>query len=126
MLIMTRSTVACMILLAGAFAGTAHAFRVIEEVENSVELALGEITLPSDATGRVRYRPCATCPAATHSVSEETIYRLNGRVLPLVEFLAEVEDIRRRPSIEARAVVFVYFDLNTRDVNRVTVRVSGG
>jgi hypothetical protein len=124
MLIMTRSIVTFVILLAGMVAGTAHAFRVIEEVENSVELALGEVTLPRDPTGTVQYRPCATCSTVTHAVSQGTTYRLNGRALPLAEFLVEVEDIRRRPSVEARAVAFVYFDLNTKDVNRVTIRVS--
>jgi hypothetical protein len=124
MLIMTRSSVALVLLLTGVFAGPAHAFRVIEEVENSVELALGEITLPSDPSGRIQYRACATCSAVTHTVSDGTRYLLNGRALPLAEFLAEIEDIRRRPSVEARAVAFVYFDLNTKDVNRVAVRVS--
>lgn len=122
---MSRPIVVLLAVLALAFAASAHAFRVIEKVEGSVELALRELTLPAAGRGAVQYRPCATCPLKTQTVTAKTEYYLNGRDLPLAEFLAAVEEIRQRPG-EARAVAFVYYDLNTEDVNRVRVHAAGG
>lgn len=123
---MSRSLFVPLALLALSCAAPAHAFRVIEKVEGSAELALRELTLPAGGRAAVLYRPCATCPLKTHSVTAKTTYYLNGRVLPLAEFLAAIEEIRQRPADEARAVAFVYYDLNTEDVNRVRVHAGGG
>ena len=123
---MSRSIVALLALLALAFAASAHAFRLIEKVEGSVELALRELTLPTGGRAAVSYRPCATCPLKTHSVTAKTTYYLNGRAVTLADLVAAIDDIGRRPAEEARAVAFVYYDLNTEDVNRVRVHAGGG
>lgn len=122
---MSRQVAILLIALAGASQASAQALRVIEKVESSVELALGEVTLPAAGRRALLYRPCATCPLETHSVTEKTTYHFNDRVLPLAEFLAAVEEVRQRPADEARAVAFVYYDLNTEDVNRVRVHAGG-
>lgn len=122
---MSRQVAVLLIALAGASQASAQALRVIEKVESSVELALGEVTLPAAGRRALLYRPCATCPLETHSVTEKTTYHFNDRVLPLAEFLAAVEEVRQRPADEARAVAFVYYDLNTEDVNRVRVHAGG-
>ncbi len=122
---MSRSIAVLLVALAGAAAASAQAIRVLEPVERSVELALREVTLPAAGRRAVLYRPCATCPLETHSVTDKTTYLFNDRVLPLAQFLAEVEEVRQRPAEEARAVAFVYYDINTEDVNRVRVHASG-
>jgi hypothetical protein len=121
---MKHSIVVVIALVVGLLASSASAFRVLEEVEGSVELALPELTLPDDTNGRVQYRACATCSNVTQSVTDETVYRLNGQVLGLVEFLAAIEDIRKTPSVENRAMAVVIYDLNTKRVTRVLVHVS--
>jgi hypothetical protein len=118
---MNRSIVAVTALLFGAFATTAHAFRVIEEVENSVEIALRDVTLPENVNGSLSYRPCATCTTQTHSVSVETVYRLNGRTLSFEEFAAAIDELPA--SAEGRGLAGVFFDLNTKRITRLIVRV---
>ena len=119
---MNRSIVAVAALLIGALAPSAQAFRVIEEVENSVELALADVTLPTDANGTLSYRACATCTTQTHSVNGETVYRLNNRTLPFEEFAAAIDEL---PAMaEARALAGVFYDLNTKRITRVVVIVA--
>lgn len=121
---MSRSIVVLLASLAVTCAAAAQALRVIEKVEGSVELALRELTLPAGGRAAVSYRPCGTCPLETHSVTARTTYHFNGRSLSLAELAAAVEDVRRRPADEARAVAFVYYDVNTEDVNRVRVHAG--
>jgi hypothetical protein len=122
---MNRSIVTAVALLIGVLATSAHALRVIEEFENSVELALSELKLPADATGTVTYRTCATCALEAHSLTEETQFDLNGQLMAFDEFLAAIDEIRDMPSVEARALAGVFFDLNTERVTRVIVRIGG-
>ena len=118
---MSRSIVVLMALLAGVFTTTAHAFRVLEQVEYSVELMLRDLRLPTDAAGTVQYRACATCTVMTHTVTAETKYVLNDRALPLAEFLAAVDEIRDRPTVADRTITGVFLDINTKRVNKVVV-----
>jgi hypothetical protein len=122
---MNRSTIAVAAVLLGAFGTSAHAFRVMEDVETSVEIALRDVTLPADANGTLSFRSCATCPIQTHSLSYETVYRFNGRALSFEEFAAAVGDLRETPSVESRALAGVFLDLNTERVTRVIVHVGG-
>lgn len=121
---MSRSIALVVALLAGVFATTAHAFRVLERVEHSVELAMRDLKLPADTGGTVQWRPCATCSVQVHTVTAETKYVLNERVLPLPEFLAEIEKIRERPTVEDRTIAGVFLDINTERVNKVVVHVA--
>jgi hypothetical protein len=118
---MNRSIVAVIALLVGAFASSAHAFRVIEDVENSVELELRELTLPSSPTGRVVYRTCEACPTVTQVVTQDTEYILNDVTLPLTEFVNAVEEIKTTPSVAARTIAGVFFDVHTERVTRVII-----
>lgn len=122
---MSRSIVVVLASLAMTSAAAAQALRVIEKVESSVELALRELTLPAGGRAAVLFRPCATCPLEAHSVTAQTTYHFNGRSLSLAELVAAVEEVRLRPAEEARAVAFVYYDVNTEDVNRVRVHAGG-
>lgn len=121
---MKHSIVIAIALVVGLLAGSANAFRVIEDVEGSVELALPELTLPTDSNGNVQYRACATCSSVTQTVNDETVYRVNGQALGFPEFLAAIADIRKTPSVENRALAVVVYDLNTKRVTRVLVHVS--
>lgn len=121
---MKHSIVIAIALVGGLLAGSANAFRVIEDVEGSVELGLSELTLPTGSNGNVQYRACANCTSVTQTVNDETVYRLNGQALGFPEFLAAIADIRKTPSVENRALAVVVYDLNTKRVTRVLVHVS--
>lgn len=122
---MNRIIAIVMVLLIGS-AGAAQAQRrTIEHVEIPLEIMLGELKFPSDATGNVEYRPCANCSVESRRLTEQTTYRLNGRMLPFAEFIAAVDDIRSTPSVENRTIAGVFMDINTERVLRVVVRVGG-
>jgi hypothetical protein len=118
---MNRYFVAAIATLIGALANPAHAFRVIEDVENSVELALNDLALPSNTNDTVVYRACATCPLVTQVVTPETEYILNDNPLPLAEFLTAVDEVRDTPSVATRTLAGVFFDVNTERVTRVII-----
>ena len=82
---MSRSIAVLLVALVAVSAASAQALRVLETVERSVELALREVTLPAAGRRAVLYRPCATCPLETHTVTDKTTYLFNDRVLPLAE-----------------------------------------
>ena len=117
-------TIVVIALLFGLFA-PAQALRVLEDVENSVELALRDLRLPADSDGTVTFRTCAACPVSTHRVTDETKYILNGRTLPLLEFVAGIADIRAIESVDRRALAGVFFDINTERVTRIIVIARG-
>jgi hypothetical protein len=120
MLIMGRNFLIAFSMLLGSTAPS-YAARVLEPVERGLELALEEIVLPADDGGNVRFRTCATCTLATHLVTQDTTYLFNHRALPLVEFLAAVEEIRARPSVHRRTIAGVYLDIETERVTRIAV-----
>jgi len=122
---MSRPIVTAVALVIAALASSAQAVRVIEQVERPVELALGELALPTDATGQVTYRACPTCALESHSLTQDTLYNLNGQAMSFEDFLAGIDEIRAMPSVEARAFAGVFFDVNTERVTRVIVRASG-
>ena len=99
----------------------AWAFRVLKEVENSVELSLAELDLPTSVTGSVTFRTCNTCRATSLRVSTATKYLIDDSELPLEEFMRIAEEILDSDAAE-RTFTGVYYDLASAQVTRVIVR----
>ena len=103
-------------------ANTASALRVLQAVENSVELTLNELTLPAAAGGNVTFKACATCRISTHRVSAETKYSLNGHELALADFLNAVAQIHKIPNGAQQTFAGVYFDIASGRVTRIALQ----
>jgi hypothetical protein len=100
---------------------TAHAVRVLEQVERAVELTLGDLTLPAGDGGTISFSECATCGISTHRTTSETVYQANRQILPLGEFLRVVAEIRERSTGNSNTVAAVFLDIATGRVTRVEI-----
>ncbi len=116
---MTREILATIALL--LLVDTAGAVRVIEQAERPVELTLGDITF-SAGGGTISFSECALCGLSTHRLTDSTVYEVNDRVLPRVEFLRVIDEIRDRPNGDDRTFAAVFLDLASGRVTRVEVR----
>ena len=100
---------------------SAWAYRVIEQTEDAYELVLGEVSLPLGQTGSVIFRPCPACTVTSLRVTSTTTYFVNGVPLEFPEFLAAVEAIRRISRGEQSSAVYVFFDIESRRINRLKI-----
>ena len=100
---------------------SAWANRVIEQTEDAYELVLGEVSLPLGQTGSVIFRPCPACTVTSLRVTSATTYFVNGVPLEFPDFLAAVEAIRRISRGEQSSAVYVFFDIESRRINRLKI-----
>ena len=99
-------------------ANSAAALRVIEQVERPVELTLVQLTLPPASGTTVSFSECPTCSTSTHRLSDATVFKVNGQILALPEFLLAANEISNAES----AVAIVFLDLATERITRIEVR----
>jgi hypothetical protein len=114
-----RIVIATALLLA---VDTAGAVRVIEQVERAVELTLGDLVLPQPGGTTVSFAECSACAINTHRLSSSTVYTVNGRIVPLAEFLALADEIAAKPSGRSGAVATVFLDIKTGRLTRIELR----
>lgn len=95
--------------------------RVLEQVEQPYELALGTVNMPTDPTGQVSFQACATCTYEYHSVYSGTKYFVNGRELAFKDFLPAVASLRST-SGGSTALVGLFVDTASQRVTRISVR----
>ncbi len=100
---------------------SAWANRVIEQTEDAYELVLGEVSLPLGQTGSVIFRPCPACTVTSLRVTSATTYFVNGVPLEFPDFLEAVETIRRISRGEQSSAVYVFFDMESRRINRLKI-----
>ncbi len=101
--------------------GTASADRrIVEQLERSYELLLGDVTLPGGEAGTVIFTPCETCARETLRVNGDTRYLLNGVDLSLADLKLRVDGIRGNGGA-ANTGVYIHYDIKTTQVNRVRV-----
>lgn len=101
---------------------SAFALRVLEEVENSFELTLAEVQLPTSATGAVSFRGCDGCRATTLRVTTSTKYLIDGTEVALAELQRIAEELRQSSSRGEDVFTGVYFDLASSEVTRISIR----
>lgn len=116
---MTRQILAALALM--LVIDTAAAVRVLEQIERPVELTLGDLRF-SAGGGTISFSECATCGLSTHLLTDSTVYEVNGRALPLVDFLRIIDEIRDRPNGDDATMAAVFLDIATGRVARVAVR----
>ena len=116
---MIRTIFAAAMLLASFNA--AHAVRVLEAMENGVELALSDLRLPTSDTGNVSYTACATCRVTVHRVTPATRYFFNGGELAFADFLRVAGEIDAIRNGAETTLAGVFFDIQTGRVTRITL-----
>ncbi len=117
---MNRALFAALALLLGGIT-SAWAYRVIEQTENAYELVLGEVSLPIGETGSVIFRPCPACTITSLRVTRATTYFVNGVPSEFADFLKAAEAIRRISRGSQNTAVYVFFDIESRRINRLAI-----
>ena len=122
---MNRALFATLTLLLGSIS-SAWAYRVIEQTEDAYELVLGEVSLPRGESSSVIFKPCPACTITSLRVTSATTYFVNGVPLAFPDFLEAVEAIRRISRGNWNTAVYVFFDIESRRVNRLEIDHFGG
>ena len=117
---MNRALLATLALLLSGIT-SAWAYRVIEQTENAYELVLGEVSLPIGETGSVIFRPCPACTITSLRVTRATTYFVNGASSDFPDFLAAAEAFRRISRGSRNTAVYVFFDIESRRINRLAI-----
>ncbi len=117
---MNYAIFATLALLLGGIS-SAWAYRVIEQTEDAYELVLGEVSLPRGDTGTVIFKPCPTCTTTSMRVTRATTYFVNGAPLAFPDFLEAAEAIRRMSRGSQNTAVYLFFDIESRRINRLAV-----
>jgi hypothetical protein len=95
-----------------ACTGLAHA--ALDKVEDTYELSLSQVQLPTFSTGNVVVRACPDCEPVLRPVSERTEYRL-GSAGPQVT----LRELRDAAKAARNGLVYVAFSTETGAVNRI-------
>ncbi len=117
---MNRALIVALAMLLSSIS-SAWAHRVIEQTEDAYELVLGEVSLPRRASGWMIFMPCPACTVTSLRVTSATTYFVNGVPLEFPEFLEAVEAIRRISRGEQSFAVYVFFDMESRRINRLKI-----
>ncbi len=117
---MNRALFVALTLLLGSIS-SAWAYRVIEQTEDAYELVLGEVSLPRGESSSVIFKPCPACTITSLRVTRATTYFVNGVPLTFPDFLEAVEAIRRISRGSLNTAVYIFFDIESRRVNRLRV-----
>ena len=121
---MNREILTKLILLLGSVS-SAWAYRVLEQSEDAYELMLGEVSLPRGAAGTVIFKPCADCNTTALRVSAQTTYAVNGAAFELADFLELADEIRQQDGGNSETAVYIFFDIESKRVNRLHLDTFG-
>ena len=115
---MNRAIFATCILMLSSIS-SAWAYRVMEQVEDAYELVLGEVILPRGVSSTLIFRPCADCMTTSLRVNTATAYSVNGATMEFPDFVKAAEAIRDMDGGNQNTAVYVFFDIESRQINRL-------
>lgn len=101
--------------------GTAAAVRVVSQPEGAYEVRLGAVVLPGSTAGHVIFTPCSGCDPVSLRVGASTTYTVNGAAVAFADFIAAAEGFRRLDGGNDNTGIYVFYDVDTRRVNRLAV-----
>lgn len=86
-------------------------------VQEAYEVALSNLRLPLSESGTLMFRKCDSCDYVTVDVGADTVYRIDGQVLPLTRFRDAVAKVSDRDHVP----VTVLHHLERNQVTGVSV-----
>ena len=116
-----KQLVAISAILLLTYVGSASAYRVIEQTEESYELALADVTFPRSAIGTVRFKSCRDCSSVSLRTTERTTYIVNRATLSFPEFFELAKDFSENRSEEGSTAVYIFVDIETQQIKRVAL-----
>jgi len=106
-------------------AGTASATRTIEQPEGAYESSLRDVIMPGGSAGYVIFKPCSACDSISLNVTADTAYFVRSTALPLPDFLQAAESFRDQGETGVGTAVYVFYDVETKRVNRLVLAHFG-
>jgi len=88
-------------------------------VVDAYEVALSDVRLPRNPNGTLAFKKCSRCEYQVIRVGADTRYRVNGKVLPLQKFRAEVARVQNRDD----EAVTVMHHLERNQVTEISVNL---
>lgn len=101
-----------------------YAVRVVEQIERSHELALGEVQLPKSSASAVVFKACETCSLQSLAVTSSTRYFVDGQELMLAEFTEQASTINNIEGADRNTLVMVHYSIATNIVTRIRISTS--
>jgi hypothetical protein len=112
------------IALIAATPQASWAVRVLEIVERSYELSLGDVNLPASSSGAVVVKECATCKLESLAVTGSTRYYFNKQLMTITELQQQVAAIGQAARADGSTIVAVHYKVDTKVVTRIRVNTS--
>jgi hypothetical protein len=97
-----------------SWTGPAHSAHGI--VEEAYELNFDTVTLPANAAGHIRFKPCAHCGNTTLTVDASTTYH-NGIRTPAIS----LPELISAAATQNTRLIYVYYDPVTEVATRVVL-----
>jgi hypothetical protein len=114
------------VALALGLLGAASATRVLEQPEGAYELKLENVVLPQSTAGYVIFKTCAACDQTSMNVAASTVYLVERSAVSLAAFLEAAESFRQMDDGGGITAVYVFYDVESRRVNRLVLDHLGG
>jgi hypothetical protein len=121
---MSRILLAAALFLMSSLS-TAWALRVLEQPEESYELVLRDVILPGSEAGSVIFTPCSGCNSVALRVTASTRYLVEGKPAKLEDLLKAAESLRQNGDASTNTAVYVYYDVESKRVNRLALDYLG-
>ena len=122
---MSRIYLLLVAVLTLSVAGTASATRVIEQPEGAYEVLLRDVIMPGGSAGYVIFKPCESCDNISLNVAADTAYFVSKTALALADFLQAAESFRNQDSSGTSTAVYVFYDVESKRVNRLVLAHFG-
>ncbi len=98
---------------------SAWAYRVLEQIEDSYELSLVTVELPSSETGTIAFQACEECRTTALRVTNETRYVANGAPVELSELREIAAEVQATANGRDRAAIYINYEIASLRVTRV-------
>lgn len=111
-------------ILMTAYLLPAAAQKIVRQMEDAHELTLASLTLPLHLPGPMSFVPCDGCANQALTIVAGTSFLVDGEALEFAAFAEVSNAIRSVAGRASQTPVYIFFDVQSQQVNRVLLRNS--
>lgn len=121
--LLTMNKILLFPLLAIGLVQPAVAVRITAQPESAYELTIPDVVLPIASPGILGLANCANCAAQTLQLVASTTFFIGTRQVEYEELRDAIRQLRTSTASMELADLSVFFDVGTRRVNRMRLKV---
>jgi len=110
------------LLIAVVAVQPAWGFRVLEQLESSYELVLGEVGIPRSLPGSLVFKACSDCLSTSLRLNTKTTFFVGQQAVGFDEFRSVADKQRQETGGNRNTGIFAFYDQGTKQVNRLVLR----